>query len=501
MSSQSVPEHLNSTGCEIRYVPGKGRGVFASRRIAAGTAIEISPVLFFSKDEYEKYGRHTILDSYTFNWMDGRMALALGLGSLFNHSTTPNVSYTRDNSTESIRYTTARCIEAGEELCIFYGHNLWFEPAEAKDITHRQCEEEDDGWGGLSSLAGPTNPFIDDDQNEILPDEQLPFVRYKLPPEEEDAESMRTIQAWVVDIPESQHIAAMLKWLKQAGLDTPELGHLKRIRKQDGMTTILLATSSSPPALPLGLNLPDPYLLTVPFSSALTPTQLALKSALWPTVYTPRRKGEVEGWTRLKARWAWDAMRVAVQAAVDARDRGELPIGVHVPAPYGDDEGEEGTLIEAQSFTAFDTRTSTRHPLRHAALNVVRRIADHPGTTTSLRSEQPITHVSSANVEAVQPRLNPLEPETKSNSAHYLLTGLTLFITHEPCIMCSMALLHSRVKEVVYLHQMKENGGCGGDACLPTLQGVNHRFGICMWKGEDFDVGGEDILLPSVVDV
>jgi tRNA-specific adenosine deaminase 3 len=50
--------------------------------------------------------------------------------------------------------------------------------------------------------------------------------------------------------------------------------------------------------------------------------------------------------------------------------------------------------------------------------------------------------------------------------------------------MCSMALIHSRVKEIFYLYPMAQTGGCGGVACLPTLKGVNHRFGIGQWKAE-----------------
>ena len=78
--------------------------------------------------------------------------------------------------------------------------------------------------------------------------------------------------------------------------------------------------------------------------------------------------------------------------------------------------------------------------------------------------------------------------EELRNGTNYLLTSLSLFTTHEPCVMCSMALIHSRVKEVFYLHPMPQTGGCGGLACLPTLKGVNHRFGICQWRDTDMTV-------------
>ena len=117
------------------------------------------------------------------------------------------------------------------------------------------------------------------------------------------------------------------RWLKQIGLDTPDLGHLKRIRKQDEIATLLLGISLDPPTLPVDLDLPTPYLLPVPTSSALTLPSLNLKSALWPTLYTPRRKDEPEPWTRSRLRWAWDAMKRTVDAAFTAQaENGEVRV-------------------------------------------------------------------------------------------------------------------------------------------------------------------------------
>lgn len=162
-------------------------------------------MLLFGKEEYQEHGRHTVLDHYTFVWRDGRMALALGLGmsltvmllaeglnslryigSLFNHSRTPNVSYTLDPSTESIRYTTTRVIRPDEELCIFYGHKLWFDPADGQDAADT-VDEPDDGWGGLSGMQDDLSstqvdedwPLVQGDCDDIIPEEQLPFTRLK----------------------------------------------------------------------------------------------------------------------------------------------------------------------------------------------------------------------------------------------------------------------------------------------------------------------------------
>ncbi|KIK95314.1 hypothetical protein PAXRUDRAFT_827152 [Paxillus rubicundulus Ve08.2h10] len=461
---------LNRQKCYVNVLEGKGRGVFASQAIPAQTLIETSPVLLFTKEEYEDHGRHTLLDHYTFTWRDGRMALALGLGSLFNHSGQPNVSFSIDSARECITYTSARVINLDEELCIFYGHKLWFDPVD--DIVYTsnsqrgtsELNDEADPWGGLARIQGNTADLIAGTPtklhrkiDELVEEGGLPFTWKKLAlqKEEEHIDDIELVQAWVVDIPEQKHTATMLKWLKQSGLDGDSLSHLKRIRRQGPSSSLLLDTSQVPPGLPPGICLGAPYQLPIPCHPALTETSLRLKNTFWPTVFAPKRKWEPERWTWGKIRWASDAMNHLKKESVKATTTGELPIVAYVPIPYEDD------AQLSRPFVAHDTRTSTRHPLRHAALNVIRKVADFRARQLPAKAAQ---------------------EEASKNGTQYLLTGLSLFITHEPCIMCAMALLHSRVKEVFYLVPMPKTGGCGGAVCVPSLKGVNHRFSIGVWK-------------------
>ena len=136
---------------------------------------------------------------------------------------------------------------------------------------------------------------------------------------------------------------------------------------------------------------------------------------------------------------------------------GQIPIASGVPKPYCPDE--QPTL----DFLFSDTRTSKRHPLRHSILNLTREV----GNGSFDQPEDLATQ------------------EPRHNGSNYLLTSRILFTTHEPCIMCSMALLHSHVAKVIYLMAMDKTGGCGGSACLPRLEGVNHKFGILKWKERD----------------
>jgi len=63
-----------------------------------------------------------------------------------------------------------------------------------------------------------------------------------------------------------------------------------------------------------------------------------------------------------------------------------------------------------------------------------------------------------------------------------------------------MALLHSRVKEVFFLVPMGRTGGCGGAACVPKLEGVNHRFAIGRWKAGAGGVSAEGLEIHEDID-
>jgi tRNA-specific adenosine deaminase 3 len=139
--------------------------------------------------------------------------ISIRTGSLFNHSDSPNVSYSIDTATESIRYTTVRAIEPDEELCIYYGSNLWFKPAGIRDgCTCADSDLVDDGgWGGLAAVAAgeaeasssssssssSSNNHVPEDTsdpNEIVPDEDLPFIRVKLTSDEDDEETSEAVR-------------------------------------------------------------------------------------------------------------------------------------------------------------------------------------------------------------------------------------------------------------------------------------------------------------------
>lgn len=71
--------------------------------------------------------RQSQLAQYVFNWSDGVVAIALGYGSLYNHSYRPNAKFYREGSLTQVFYAI-RDIDAGEEITVDYnGPQLSFD--------------------------------------------------------------------------------------------------------------------------------------------------------------------------------------------------------------------------------------------------------------------------------------------------------------------------------------------------------------------------------------
>jgi tRNA(adenine34) deaminase len=60
----------------------------------------------------------------------------------------------------------------------------------------------------------------------------------------------------------------------------------------------------------------------------------------------------------------------------------------------------------------------------------------------------------------------------------YRLTDTTLYVTLEPCVMCASALVHARVKRVVFGTWDARAGAAGSIVDVFTLQGLNHRIDV-----------------------
>lgn len=114
---------------EVKQIPGKGRGVMATKLIPKGTVFEKAPVLLVKWDTINT----SILADYAYVWKGDTAAIALGCGSLYNHSYKPNARYD-DIGKATKHFTALRDIEPGEEVTINYNGEPYRKKAVGFDV-------------------------------------------------------------------------------------------------------------------------------------------------------------------------------------------------------------------------------------------------------------------------------------------------------------------------------------------------------------------------------
>lgn len=530
---EEVTPHLNALGLRICDTPTAGRGVVASQPIARDVIVEISPVLLFGAEEYQAHGRHTLLDSYTFVWEKrtngSTMALALGLGSLFNHSPRANVSYQLNRTAQCIQFRTVRDIAAGEELCICYGAGkMWWETDDMPKTPPATETDECTLFGQMDLTdaddAGSFDTPPPSTYARAPVDTDAPLWRVTASPDPRTM-PLDTMLAWALDA-EPRNCASVARVLQGLTKDKvvhsgAQLRHLRTFRKAREVTHVDVDGNALPanadtdrlavlvaqygpqsrdelvallaPALG-DLAVPELYLVRVPVCAAPSRARLAEWASVWPCIFLPPGAGLATGnalpgsdaaraatlvdraqdAARWKAPHATDWIRAGfarcLAAARAAQVAGEIGCAAFVTeAP--DTQGQVAIALDAH-----DTRTRDAHPLRHAVPNAVRAVAEWRASR----------------------RTGPVE-DVAANGQDYLLTGLSLFLTHEPCVYCAMALIHSRVQTVYFLFPAPRSGGfCGAHAgpdgraaCLGgedggpyaihEQSGLNHRYDVWRW--------------------
>jgi tRNA(adenine34) deaminase len=122
-------------------------------------------------------------------------------------------------------------------------------------------------------------------------------------------------------------------------------------------------------------------------------------------------------------------MRLAIVEAARARSLGEVPIGAVVISP-------DSLLVGA----GCNRPISVVDPTAHAEIDAIRAAAQ----------------------------------ETRN----YRLTGCTLYVTVEPCLMCVGAMVHARIGLVVYGATEPKSGALVSAVRAHEAPGLNHRVEV-----------------------
>ncbi|HTB66921.1 MAG TPA: tRNA adenosine(34) deaminase TadA [Steroidobacteraceae bacterium] len=89
------------------------------------------------------------------------------------------------------------------------------------------------------------------------------------------------------------------------------------------------------------------------------------------------------------------------------------------------------------------------------------------GSNCPIASHDPTAH---AEIEALRAGGTAL--------GSYRLTDTTLYVTLEPCAMCAAAIVHARVRRVVFGAWDPRAGAAGSIVDIFRLPGLNHRVDV-----------------------
>ncbi|XP_014663216.1 PREDICTED: probable inactive tRNA-specific adenosine deaminase-like protein 3 [Priapulus caudatus] len=241
------------------------------------------------------------------------------------------------------------------------------------------------------------------------------------------------------------------------------------------------------------------YLAKVPRSSPLTRAQYREAIAYWPTQFHEDKQLEL----LLDGRYFGSAdrtkienhMRTAISRARNST--GEARVGAVFVDPLSD------TVV----CSSCDLRDA-EHPFHHAPNVCVDLVArsqgggayeyngvsanpdssDSPCFVRELRRCSPEAEVPRApdertpgtrELEGHKGRTATVDKGLARNSAGlpYLCTGYDLYTTREPCVMCAMALLHSRIRRVFYGCSVP-GGALGSYYNIHVQPELNHHFEV-----------------------
>ena len=119
-----------------------------------------------------------------------------------------------------------------------------------------------------------------------------------------------------------------------------------------------------------------------------------------------------------------------------------------------------------ERLTGSYTKPDVLHPLKHSAFCVIEQMAERYRTQKKSK-----TSIQDEIVSVASPQL------TVGDDV-YLCTGLDVYFLVEPCTMCAMALVHSRVRRVYFGVRNKTGGALATHFALHTIRSLNHRYRV-----------------------
>lgn len=228
-----------------------------------------------------------------------------------------------------------------------------------------------------------------------------------------------------------------------------------------------------------------------------TKTQTAYASEFWPVNFHPD--------LNLEALISGSLFDEDQLASLESCMR--LAIAVSEGSAIGSSECNGSAVIvnpDDGTILSIAASRQDKHPMWHASMLAVDLVAKAQGggawkliedneTDSSKRKHRDILPLrypdSLARIEVPkegslvfakrdQKKKQDTKKEPDDKCGPYLCTGYWAILLQEPCPLCAMALLHSRVSRIFYGAANPKTGILGSRATLHSVPGLNHRYQV-----------------------
>ncbi|MCJ1477366.1 tRNA-specific adenosine deaminase subunit tad3 [Lambiella insularis] len=221
----------------------------------------------------------------------------------------------------------------------------------------------------------------------------------------------------------------------------------------------------------------------------------------WPTVYKKHHPDtphpSIAAQMRhavgpFAAKWLDLAKKVSVEAA-------DSCFGEQIGAAVVNPGTDAGPAVVVAAGDARWKMGNAQNPMSHAVMRAI-------GMVARRRREIFNPDASDSNDLSLDHPLTLTEHTAYSSKAllagGYLCMELEIYVTHEPCVMCSMAILHSRFTKVVFATRMPQTGALTAENQLGLGYGLwwlpELNWRLLCWQYTDGKTRDENLCRENV---
>ena len=138
-----------------------------------------------------------------------------------------------------------------------------------------------------------------------------------------------------------------------------------------------------------------------------------------------------------------------------------------------------------------DLEARNPNPLRHAAMVAIEDVAATVRRWNTRNKKRRIAGAGEGPSQGKEmsgqgsPGGEDEDEDEEAEAEPYLCTGYDCYLWQEPCTMCAMALVHSRIRRIIFCVRDDRWGALGGSYRMHSLASLNHHYQVFAWPARE----------------